>query len=119
MNPGNVPEADRTLHLIAKSQTHHLIRRRTNLQSFSFPRLEPYLVPQNPMVMDQNKPLRENSYRAMSVSISGVYCTFHCLCLVINVEYNRAEYIAFSSKIKWGPKHFVRIKYAKERERLI
>lgn len=55
MNPGNVPEADRTLHLTAKSQTHHLIQRRTNLQSFSFPRLAPYLVPQNPMVMDQKQ----------------------------------------------------------------
>ena len=54
MNPGNVPKADRILHLTAKT-THHLLWTRANPHSFPSPGPGPYLVPGNVMVMDQNQ----------------------------------------------------------------
>ena len=116
MNPGNIPEADRTLHLIAKSQTHHLIWRRTNLQSFSFLRLEPHLVPQNPMAMDQKQAFeRKFLYSNVCVNFCGfiVLSTVYVLSQMSNII--ELNILLSPPKIKWGPKHFVRIKYARER----
>lgn len=108
MNPGNVPEADRTLHLIAKSQTHHLIRRRTRASTellFSKTRATSSATKLNgygsKTSLWEKIPIEQ-----CLCQILWVYCTFHCLCLVTNVKYNTAEYIAFSSKNKVGSKAF-------------